>query len=419
MLRAKQVFAAGILLGMMVAWALGQRPEGGPGMFPGGPPGMFPGGPGMFPGGPPGMFPGGPGVPPSDWERFRGGRRWGGSDGPPGGRFEDRAQRFEAFLRQFDANGDGMISPNEVNSSRRPFYEGLVRRAGMDPNSTISIQALREALSQRRSSSSGSSGPSEGGGKPGGDASKPAPSLVPGFGTGSQGATVPGFGIAPPAKPSTPSGSGPASSSSPLLASNSPGPSPSSPPPAPSPSPAPPSSQSGASPASPSPPVDSRGVDERVRRYAEALLRQYDKNKNNVLEKDEWSQMQSRWHDADANRDGVITLDELAARMSNFSRSRSSPPSSSSGTMVSSGPSVGGNSAPRKSIRFLSPQERLPPGLPDWFLRKDADGDGQVSMAEYARSDWSDSLAEEFNKYDLNGDGIITPEECLKASSKK
>jgi len=149
------------------------------------------------------------------------------------------------------------------------------------------------------------------------------------------------------------------------------------------------------------------------------MLRQYDKNKNNVLEKDEWSQMRSTWHEADANRDGVITLDELAARMANFSRSRSGPSSAPSGTMVAAAPSGSGPSAPRKSIRFLSPHERLPAGLPDWFLRKDADADGQVSMAEYARSGWSDSLAEEFMKYDLNGDGIVTPEECLKATNGK
>jgi hypothetical protein len=73
----------------------------------------------------------------------------------------------------------------------------------------------------------------------------------------------------------------------------------------------------------------------------------------------------------------------------------------------------------KKSYRFLSPQERLPRGLPDWFLRKDADGDGQVAMAEYASSGWSEALAEEFTKHDLNGDGVITPEECLKAANAR
>ncbi len=35
-------------------------------------------------------------------------------------------------------------------------------------------------------------------------------------------------------------------------------------------------------------------------------------------------------------------------------------------------------------------------------------------MSEYA-SDWSDELVEEFGKFDTNGDGVITPQECLLA----
>jgi hypothetical protein len=157
-----------------------------------------------------------------------------------------------------------------------------------------------------------------------------------------------------------------------------------------------------------------------VRKYAEALLRQYDTNKNGVLEKDEWTQMRSNWRDSDANGDGTITLDELAVKMGGFSRSRSPSPSVSTGTSVAavSGGSSG-NPTSKRSYRFLSPQERLPRGLPDWFVRKDNDGDGQVTMAEYSRSGWSDSMAEEFAKHDRNGDGIVTPEECLKAMNAK
>ena len=39
---------------------------------------------------------------------------------------------------------------------------------------------------------------------------------------------------------------------------------------------------------------------------------------------------------------------------------------------------------------------------------------GQILMSEYAAS-WTDSTAAEFAKYDLNGDGFITPKECLDA----
>jgi hypothetical protein len=68
-----------------------------------------------------------------------------------------------------------------------------------------------------------------------------------------------------------------------------------------------------------------------------------------------------------------------------------------------------------KSGRFLLPKERLPKDMPDWFLEKDTDGDGQVDMAEYA-SDWTPSTVAEFNRYDLNHDGVITPAECRKAA---
>jgi Ca2+-binding EF-hand superfamily protein len=56
--------------------------------------------------------------------------------------------------------------------------------------------------------------------------------------------------------------------------------------------------------------------------------------------------------------------------------------------------------------------------LPDWFVQKDADGDGQVSMAEFA-TEWTDAKAAEFQKYDMNNDGFITPEECLRAEKAK
>jgi hypothetical protein len=67
-----------------------------------------------------------------------------------------------------------------------------------------------------------------------------------------------------------------------------------------------------------------------------------------------------------------------------------------------------------KSGRFLTPFERLSKDMPEWFREKDENRDGQVEMAEYA-SDWTAELVEEFNRYDLDRDGVITPSECLKA----
>jgi hypothetical protein len=45
------------------------------------------------------------------------------------------------------------------------------------------------------------------------------------------------------------------------------------------------------------------------------------------------------------------------------------------------------------------------------------DGDGQVMMHEYASS-WTASKAAEFKRYDLDGDGVITPREGVAAEKK-
>jgi hypothetical protein len=88
-------------------------------------------------------------------------------------------------------------------------------------------------------------------------------------------------------------------------------------------------------------------------------------------------------------------------------RSRSSKSSTSSARVT--------KSSATKPYRIASADERLAKkGLPSWFLDKDDNGDGQVAMAEYGDS-WSDSSLAEFAKFDLNGDGVITPAECLRA----
>jgi len=141
-------------------------------------------------------------------------------------------------------------------------------------------------------------------------------------------------------------------------------------------------------------------------------MRQYDKNKNGVLEREEASQLREGLREADRNRDGVVTRDELSAQLLEYSQRRGGGGGPGSDRGRGSGPGGGKDGDSRKSYRFLTAQERLPGGLPDWFLNSDANHDGQVSMAEYAK-DWSDVIVGKFIAYDLNNDGIITPTECL------
>lgn len=141
-----------------------------------------------------------------------------------------------------------------------------------------------------------------------------------------------------------------------------------------------------------------------MRRYAESLLRQYDENRSGRLERDEWQRMRSEHRTADTSGDGIITTEELTAHLQ---KSTGSSVASRSGDK---------SQLARRSYRTSTPVERLPKGMPDWFLRNDLDSDGQISMAEYATS-WNDQIAAEFLKIDANGDGIITPDEAQPGDS--
>lgn len=57
-------------------------------------------------------------------------------------------------------------------------------------------------------------------------------------------------------------------------------------------------------------------------------------------------------------------------------------------------------------------------GVPAWFISRDKDGDGQLSLLEFAPNLTSQGLAL-FGKLDLNGDGFITDEEVVQATSQK
>lgn len=324
---------------------------------------------------------------------------------------EQRGQRAEGFLRPLDANRNGLIEASEVNDEAKRYLERTAERYGVQATLPLSIDKYRTTVIEAYIRVRGSGGP----GGPSGRG--PAPSGSPGPGAG-------GFSMAQNASPSLGFGSSGTSSGMSGVGSTR-------------------TTSTGSS---------SGAVDERYRSYSANMLKRYDKNGNGALDREEWSQLRGEWwKSADANGDGTITVDEIIARLAGYrsrfqsrsstttssttssysspSTTSSSPVATSSSSSATNSPSTSNAStatsttsspAPvvRKPYRFLTPAERLPAGLPDWFARKDANGDGQVTLAEFSDS-LSDEVVAEFSKYDLNNDGAITPQECLKAMQGK
>ncbi len=165
----------------------------------------------------------------------------------------------------------------------------------------------------------------------------------------------------------------------------------------------------------------SSGNRDKYAEYASSLVKRYDKNDNGVLEKEEWSNMSRYHHAADKNGDKVITKEELTDRLTAYAKGSSGGSGGSSSRSSRDEPAEPGDSyrvTGEGSARRITPNvERLPKGLPDWFTRNDADADGQIAMHEFAVS-WTDSKLAEFKKLDANGDGVVTPAECLAGESK-
>ncbi|HTQ38108.1 MAG TPA: hypothetical protein VMJ32_03720 [Pirellulales bacterium] len=334
-----------------------------------------------------------------------------------------------------------MLEPSELNDRAR----FMLQRAGLNTDGPISIEKATAAFDQMRNQGGGGGRFNRGGeGSPGnvansGDASREnkeednTPPLVPPFGESVDAPSVPGFGedlvlatasFTGDSQVATASSGGASSSSTSAPAGGSSSSA---------------SSSSGAT------------DDAKIRGYAASMMKQYDKNGDGVLEKEEWSQM-SNGERYDRNHDGKVTLDEIVETLKNWnhddsasmaSRSDSSGSSGAGASRTSSSGSTatadaaGGNPGGSRGLggrrdngpgpssgstatgkHYLTPKERLPEGLPDWFAQDDADGDGQVSMHEFA-STWTESKLAEFAKYDLNGDGFITPDEVLKVSPPK
>jgi hypothetical protein len=177
--------------------------------------------------------------------------------------------------------------------------------------------------------------------------------------------------------------------------------------------------------------------------FAQQIVKRNDKNGNNMLEGEELQGLRGPMAGADANGDKTVTAEEIVAVISNrnvASNSRSdgdrgSRGSRSGGTSSEKAAAADGNgskvylglaavmsalsdekakndeSSKRKTFRFTPAGERLPDGVPSWFTSRDKNKDGQIAMSEY-RSSWSASAVRDFQRLDVNNDGVITAKEA-------
>ena len=184
-------------------------------------------------------------------------------------------------------------------------------------------------------------------------------------------------------------------------------------------------------------------------RYSERLLQQGDSDGDGRLNRREWGRVWG-FLMTDANRDGAVDLNELVRRVASYGRNRkirlmdplaevaeTVPPLLNPTTDLDSGKVANGEPPPpdeirrpgedpsaadasqsegrRRDTKFFVPRARLPEGLPGWFVSRDADGDGQLTMAEFAPKATRSELVE-FDRYDADGDGVITARECVRAA---
>lgn len=312
---------------------------------------------GGFRGGPPsggssgrGGFGGGP---PSGG--FRGGPPSGSRGGSSGrGGFDP-----SSFLSRLDTNGNGVLDPEEQQGPAQFMIQRMQSSdPSIKPGQPIPLKKITDGFQKmREQQSGGGSDPN----RPSDDDLLTPELLVPGFGIESDPIPMMGFGAAAE--------------------------------------------------------MLSVAVTEADEREANDMIRRFDRNRDGVLAGDEIS---SRFSgnplDFDRNKDGRLTTSELAVRYARRREGREESEKSDDRrrdrgrTEQVEIPDVFNG---RKSYRATAGRG-IPEGLPGFFTDKDANGDGQVTMAEFS-SDWSNEVVQQFFTSDLNRDGVITSDEALRA----
>jgi subtilisin-like proprotein convertase family protein len=122
----------------------------------------------------------------------------------------------------------------------------------------------------------------------------------------------------------------------------------------------------------------------RTSRYLSySVFGRYDRDRDGRLEENEAYALGISRAEADLNRDGLISRDELDTWLF-------------------------------REMDGLG--DDLSDILPAWFFERDENGDRQIDMAEFT-SQWTDEKLAEFRRYDENSDGILTTQELLNSKA--
>jgi len=171
-------------------------------------------------------------------------------------------------------------------------------------------------------------------------------------------------------------------------------------------------------------------VTAKLIRYSQRVVRQYDSDGNGRLDRQEWTAMRGNPESVDLNGDGQITVNEFARFAASYGagrRIRLSTRVDTAGPMNPSTQQPGAvdrdNSVEkadslgldrRRNLKFFA---RLPGSTPAWFVERDADGDGQLTLAEFSPKLRSTEVAQ-FKAYDVNDDGLLTAAEMTRSAAR-